>query len=152
MPDSSTYPPVSFYFQVVFTDNGDSVDTSFSEVSGLSLEIGTEDVEEGGENRFVHKLPKAAKHGNLILKRGIAEMSSPLVTWCQSVLEGDMSSPVTSMVVMVYLMDEERFPIRAWMCDNAYPVKWEVDGFNSTKNEVAIETIELAYYSLSRVL
>ena len=29
-----------------------------------------ETVVEGGENRFVHRLPKPVKHPNLVLKRG----------------------------------------------------------------------------------
>ena len=31
---------------------------------------------EGGENRFVHRLPKPVKHPNLVLKRGLATTSS----------------------------------------------------------------------------
>ena len=146
------YPPTAFYFKVVFSLMGSSLDTSFQDVSGITMEKDTIDVEEGGENRFVHKLPRVSKHGNLVLKRGIAEIDSPLVTWCQTTIEGDFSDEIITMPLIVYLMNEEQVPIRGWIFDNAYPVKWEVDSFNSTKNEVVLETIELAYNTVNRVI
>ena len=148
----SDYPPSSFYFKVVFTLTGGQVDTSFQDVSGISGELNVEEVEEGGENRFVHKLPKKVKHGNLVLKRGIATISSPLVIWCKSVIEGDLSSSIVTMPIMVYLMNEYQVPIRGWLFGNAYPVKWNVGDFNSTKNEVVLETIELSYTTLNRII
>jgi len=148
----SDYPPSSFYFKVVFTLTGNFVDTSFQDVSGISGELNVEEVEEGGENRFVYRLPKRVKHANLVLKRGIAGMSSPLVLWCKSVIEGDLSLSVETMPVTVYLMNEYQVPIRGWIFGNAYPVKWEVGEFNSTKNEVALETIELSYSTLNRIV
>ena len=65
MPDINTlsmleggdYPPSAFYFKVVFGATLGMTDTSFQDVSGISTEVTTEDVIEGGENRFVHKLP-----------------------------------------------------------------------------------------------
>ena len=56
------------------------------------------------------------------------------------------------MLVQVHLIGGDKVPVRSWAFSNAYPVSWEVDGFNSTKNEVAIETIELRYSYLSRIL
>lgn len=146
------YPPAAFYFKVVFSLTGGLLDTSFQDVSGISMEKDTIDVEEGGENRFVHKLPRVSKHGNLVLKRGIARINSPLVLWCKAVIEGDFSDEILTMPLMVYLMNEYKLPIRAWVFDNAYPVKWEVDSFNSTKNEVVLETIELAYNTVNRII
>lgn len=139
------YQPAAFYFKVEFQATKGVSDTSFQEVSGISSEIETESYSEGGESRFVHQLPKAVKHPKLVLKRGIAKNSSPLVKWCRSVFEGDFIKPIKPMRIMVKLMNDNKTPIRAWSFDNAYPVKWEVDSFNSTKNEVAIETIELSY-------
>jgi phage tail-like protein len=62
------YPPAAFYFTVTFGNGVQVPDASFSEVSGISLEMETEAVVEGGENRFVHQLPKGIKHPNLELK------------------------------------------------------------------------------------
>ena len=148
----SDYPPSAFYFKVVFTATAGVTDTSFQEVSGIGSEIDTEPLVEGGENRFVHQLPKAVKHNNLVLKRGIAGKTSPLVNWCISVLEGDFQAAIKPKSINVFLLNEFKIPIRAWSFANAYPVKWEIDAFNSTKSEVAIEQIELSYNYSSRLI
>lgn len=139
------YPLVAFHFKVTFSDVGGGADTSFQEVTGISSEIETESYVEGGENRYVHQLPKAVKHPNLVVKRGIAKMSSPLVEWCRSVLEMDFTEPIAPKSIRVVLLNEKGEPARAWIFANAYPVKWEVESFHSTKNEVAIEKIEFSY-------
>lgn len=139
------YPLPAFHFKVTFSDLGGGGDTSFQEVTGISSEMETEVYVEGGENRFVYQLPKAIKHPNLILKRGLTQRDSPLVEWCRSTLEMDFTEPITPMSIRVVLLNEKGEPARAWFFANAYPVKWEVESFNSTKNEVAIEKIELSY-------
>ena len=158
LDDGSAYLPAAFYFKVVFGSSAAAAaapmqaDTSFKEVSGIGAEVSTEDVPEGGENRFVHKLPKGVTHGNLELKRGIASMTSPLVVWCRSVMEMDFMVPIVPQPLVVYLMDETGVPIRAWSFANAFPIKWEVEGFSSTKNEVAIEKIVLSYNYSNRLI
>ena len=69
---SNDYPPSAFYFKVVLSATAGMSDTSFQEGSGISSEVTTEGVSEGGENRYLHKLPKGVTHSNLELKRGIA--------------------------------------------------------------------------------
>lgn len=146
------YPPSAFYFQVAFAQASGISDTSFQEVSGIGSEIETEEVVEGGENRYVHLLPKGVKHPKLTLKRGIAKNTSPLVKWCRTVLEADFAERIVPQLLMVYLMNEHKIPIRAWSFANAYPVNWEVEDFNSTKNEVAIEKIDLSYNYSNRLI
>ena len=145
------YPPVAFYFNVMLGTSG-GLDTSFSEVSGIATEMDLEPVPEGGENRFTWQLPKGMKHPNLELKRGIGALTSPLVIWCKSVLEGGLSSTIITSPLLVNLMDENGIPIRSWSFVNCFPVKWEVEGFNSTKNEVAIEKIVLSYSYSTRLI
>jgi len=141
----SNYPPAAFYFTVSLGPLPLVADSSFREVSGIGPEMDTETVVEGGENRFVHVLPKAVKHPRLVLRRGIAARTSPLVAWCKTTLEGGLSQPIEPKLVHVFLLDELSLPVRAWSFENAYPVKWEVEGFQSMKNEVAVEKIELSY-------
>ena len=148
---SDPYPPSAFHFKLVFA-GAPETDTSFQEVSGIGSEIDIQEVVEGGENRFVHRLPRGVKHPLLSLKRGIADIDSPLVKWCKAVLEGDFVQPIEVQEVKVYLLDENHNPLRGWSFANAYPVKWEVDSFHSTKNEVAIETIELSYNHSIRIV
>jgi len=148
---SNEYPLPAFYFKVVFAATAENDDISFQEVSGITSEMEMEELHEGGENRFSHQLPKALKHSRLVLKRGIAEMDSPLVRWCRDVLDGAFIKPIKPMTIEVRLMNEAGEPVRAWSFVNAFPVSWEVEGFNSTKNEIAIEKIELSYNYFDRV-
>jgi phage tail-like protein len=144
------YPPVAFHFRVSFGTAAPDADCSFREVSGIAAEMDTETVVEGGENRFVYTLPKAVKHPRLVLKRGVAPYTSRLVTWCRDVLEGGLGQPVTTKLMQVALLDETGQPLRVWTFDGAYPVKWDVDPFQSSKNEVAMEKVEFAYLSVKR--
>jgi phage tail-like protein len=146
------YPPVAFSFKVVFAATAGKFDTSFQEVSGIKAEITTETYKELGENGFEYQLPNPPVYPKLMLKRGISSMTSPLVLWCKSVFESNFSIPFEPMDIMVYLMDEDKVPKRAWGFSNAFPVSWEVDGFKSDENKVAIEKIELRYNSLTRQL
>jgi len=138
-------PPAAFYFTVTFGTQPPDADSSFREVSGIAPEMETESVVEGGENRYVLALPKAVKHPKLVLKRGIAPITSRLLTWCQAALEGGLNRPIFPKQIHLFLLDGLGCPLRVWSFNNAYPVKLEVEAFNSTKNEVALEKIELSY-------
>jgi phage tail-like protein len=141
----SGYPLPAFSFSVSIGSGSEIPDTAFSEVSGISTEIETEAIVEGGENRFVHQLPKQVKHGQLVLKRGIAQKESPLTRWCVRALEGQFVRAIELKMVIVSLVDASGGVLRAWQFNHAYPVKWTVDPFSSTKNEIAVEQISLAY-------
>jgi phage tail-like protein len=145
------YAPPAFYFGVSFGNGSTIPDTAFSEVSGIGTDIETESVVEGGENRFVHQLPKGVKHGFLELKRGITLLSSPLAQWCKKTLEGEFASMIELQIVIVKLLGADGAVLRTWQFNDAYPVKWSVDPFSSTKNEVAIEKISLAYSYCQRI-
>ncbi len=144
--------PVSFYFMVRFKGASDEKkwEVPFQEVSGIKTSIDVEGVREGGENRFIHKLPKNAKQGNLVLKAAVQPKDSPFLMWCKKILESDFSTPLELKDVYVMLLNDEGQALMHWHIRNAYPVSWEIGAFNSTKNEVAVETVELAYTFLTR--
>jgi len=148
---AALYPLPAFYFKVVFAALP-GADTSFQEVRGIGAEMDFEEIKEGGENRFIHRLPGRVRHPQLELKRAIAPYLSPLVTWCRLTLETGYATQISTTLVNVYLLDELGIPVRAWSFANAYPTKWEVDDFKSTKNDVAIETIVLSYTYSNRIL
>jgi phage tail-like protein len=141
----SVFPPAAFRFTVQIAGSPEPDDATFQEVSGISPELEAEISREGGENRFVHAVPKAAVHPRLVLKRGIADQRSPLARWCETVLEAGPSQPIETRDVTLRLLDETGAPLRAWSFRDAYPVRWTVDSFSDDKARLAIETIELAY-------
>jgi phage tail-like protein len=143
-------PAPAFYFRVVFDGATGSVsaspaDNSFMEVDGLTPSIDTESVEEGGENRFVHELPKGVKYSKLSLKRGIAGLNSPLVDWCKQVLESGFIDLIQPKDLSIRLLDRKGDPLRTWDVINAYPVRWQVEKFDSMNNAIAVEKIEMSY-------
>lgn len=53
--------------------------------------------------------------------------------------------------VVIHLLDENSDPKASWQCVRAYPMKWNLGGFDSGKSELAMETIELAYAYSERI-
>lgn len=144
---ASYYPPVGFHFNVEFPGIGSGdKDMRFQEVSGLTAEMGTDPLAVGGENRFSYKLPTRATYGNLILKRGMLT-DSGLIKWFRDTIENFEFKPVD---INVHLLNEKHEVLTAWKVLQAYPVKWVISNFNSTGNELAVETIELAYQFFQR--
>lgn len=136
---SNYYPPLGFHFKVEFADL--SGEYQFQSVSGLNVEFETEQVAEGGENRFKHKLPVSTRYPNLVLKRGI-RVDSSLTKWCREALEDFDIKPTN---ITISLLNEEHEPLMTWNVVHAYPIKWSVSEFNAEKSQLAIESIELAY-------
>lgn len=151
MPDD-LYPAVGFHFAVRFSPGSKDVDASFREAGGIDSQLKTTAYREGGENRFVHALPNAVEHPLLSLRRGIASKDSPLVKWCKETLEGGLVERIETKSMSVLLLDAEGHALRVWSFANAYPVRWTVDAFDATRNEVAMERIELSYAYCRREL
>ena len=136
------YPPVSFYFRVSFNGIGSTtIDTQFQSVAGLSVEMQTETVAEGGENRFEHVLPIRSKYNDLTLKRGLFK-DSDLIQWCFDTFESTIIVPVTLDISM---LNEEGDPLFTWNVVHAWPKKWSVTDLNAESSAVAIESLELHY-------
>ena len=136
------YPPVGFHFLVKFEDFSEETDTYFQEVSGLSVTVNTEEYAEGGENRFVHKLPKGTSYDHLVLKRGVVK-NSKILQWCSQAVENLHFEPKN---LLVSLLNENRNEICSWNIVHAYPTKWSFTGLNAQSSELLIETIELNYH------
>ena len=133
------YPPLGFHFKVEFT--GFSGEFEFQSVSGLTVSVDTEEIAEGGENRFKHKIPVRTKFPNLVLKRGLL-VNSEIISWCRSAMEDFDFLPVD---IVVKLLNEKHEPLLSWNVVHAYPVKWSISDFNAEENKLVIETLELNY-------
>ncbi len=148
---ASIYPPVSFFFRVDFDDQKLKAETSFQSVTGLSVDMQTETLKEGGENRFEHVLPVRTKYNPLVLKRGLLK-NSEMVKWCmEAILDFDIR-PMNLLVNLLYVKRPEpqkppegSEPLMTWKVINAWPKKWSVSEFNAEQNSLAIESLELNY-------
>jgi phage tail-like protein len=138
----SYYPPVGFYFEVNFGDVGKKeTDTHFQSVSGLSVEMQTDTVREGGENRFVHVIPKNTSYQNLTLKRGVIP-DSGIIKW---ILDTFQSLQIRPVDLTITLFNEKKDPLMLWNVFQAWPKKWAVEDLNAMESKVLIESLEMQY-------
>ena len=136
------YPPVSFHFKVeVLGLPPMEQDARFTEVSGLSVEMATEEIAEGGQNRYLQRFPQRAKYPELVLKRGLL-LGSEVLEWMRAALQDFDIQPKN---LDVKLLNEEHQPLLTWHVVNAYPTKWSVSDLNATSNTVMIETLSFHY-------
>ena len=93
----------------------------------------------------VTKLPGRARYGNVILKRGVIG-SLNLYQWWNEVRNGNVNARRT---VTIQLQNEDRTEIvMTWKLLRAWPAKYTGPSLNGKGNDVAIETLELAFERL----
>jgi phage tail-like protein len=163
------YPLGAFYFSVKVLDpvtvgslvanlaTGDfgsilsDVDASFQEVTGIESQFDVEEVIEGGENRFIHRLPRYTKYSNLVLKRGVVTKLSFLAEWFGFTIGSSLSLPIVPFNVLVMLQNQDGWPAVAWAFVNAYPIRWEIAPMDSLDNKILTEKLELSYNYFQRL-
>jgi phage tail-like protein len=146
------YPPPVFHFKVEVrlaglalpdgrTFRANDNDVRFAEAGGLSMEMTSEELPEGGENRFVQKYPLRAKYPELVLKRGLL-VGSSVFEWMRAAIQDFQILPTS---VFVMLLNREHEALMTWHLVNAYPTKWTLGDLNASGNTVAIETLQMYY-------
>jgi len=136
-------PIIGMRFGVLFLAGGvipNPLDIRFQKVSGLSVEVETEPVSEGGQNLYTQKLPKGVKYNNLVLERGMV-IGSPLNLEFNATMS---LFKFSTSNVLVTLLGESKVPLAAWLFMKAYPVKWSTSDLNA-EPALVIDTMELAY-------
>ena len=120
----------------------------FMEVSGLEVSVETEDVQEGGQNSFVHRLPGRMTWPNLRLKRGVTK-NDTLLTWLnkssgeQFAAAGNKLARSSAALTLLGPGGER---LRAWEFDGAFPVKWTGPTFAVESSEAAVEELEITHH------
>lgn len=142
-------PIVGFHFAVKFELSPmQAVDTKFQSVAGLKATVEMETYQEGGQNRFAHKLPLGLEYADLVLKRCLTTDTSGVATWCKTNMENFNFSPVN---LTVSLLNEKGVPLRSWYVVHAIPLSIEYGDFNAEENKLVIETITLKYQFFKEV-
>ena len=123
-------------------DVGDMKIGQFTECSGLSAEWEILEYQEGGEDRFVHKLRSRLKYPNLVLKRGVT-YEDGFLKWFF-----DRKERTDRALLKLTLLGEDSQTIREWSFSGAFPVKWTGPSFNAKSSNIATETLEIAHEGL----
>ncbi len=139
----NVWPLPKFYFSVQL---GDDMSVSFQEVSGLESETRPIEYRHGNSPIFYPiKMPGLGKVGNVTLRKGIFVADSKLWTWYSEI----KLNTIKRRTVVISLLDETGSPKMVWTLNNAFPTKITGADLRSTGNEVAVETVEIAYETLT---
>ena len=145
MTSSRTMDP-PFAGKFVFTVDGLTIG-AFTEVSGLSVQIDVEDLAEGGQNQYTHKLPGRMKWPNLVLKRGITDTDNLFAWFAKSSGDGfaGAGNRIEPRQGSIALMDAAGKPVRTWKFTDAYPVKWTGPKLAASSRDLAVEELEVCH-------
>ena len=141
--DGQRVTGATFLFEVDGVEIG-----RFMEISGLEVSVAVEDLEEGGENSYVHKLPGRMSWPNITLKRGITQNDS-LLTWLnkssgeQFAAGGNRLARSTAAVTLVGPSAQR---LRAWEFNGAFPIRWKGPQFAVDSTEMAVEELEITHH------
>lgn len=139
-------PLPAFCFEVRLSINGMGDGKAyFKSVGGLKAETEVVDYRAGGVNNSTYKLVGATKWPNLVLKRGFTA-DGKLMDWRKAWLSPTETK--TRATVTITQLDTQMQPKYEWQFADAWPAKWELSELDASKNEVAIETVELAHHGL----
>jgi phage tail-like protein len=139
-------PDPPFTGRFVFLVDGLTIG-AFTEVSGLSVQIDTEELAEGGQNHYTHKLPGRMKWPNLVLKRGITD-SDNLFEWfakCSGDGFAKADNRLERLGGSVKLLDTKGQTVRRWSFVEAYPVKWTGPRLAASSRDLAVEELEVCH-------
>ena len=140
---SATWPIPKFFFNI---DLGDGKKQGFSEISGLESDIKPIEYRHGDSPVFAPiKMPGLRAVGNVTLKKGVFTQDSIFWDWFNQA----QLNIIKRRTVVINLLDEKAAPKVTWTLTNAWPTKVTGTDMKSDSNEVAIETLEIAYETLT---
>lgn len=138
---NNIWPLPKFYFSVQIG----GASTSFQEVTGLDTESRPIEYRHGDSPSFYPiKMPGLGKVGNVTMRKGIFVNDTQLWDWFNQI----KLNTIARQTVVVNLLDETGAPKMVWTLNNAFPTKVTGTDLKSEGNEVAVESVEIAYETL----
>jgi phage tail-like protein len=120
----------------------------FREVSGLQVTVDVQDLAEGGQNSFTHKLPSRMSWPNITFKRGLTQ-SDALFDWLQeSSGEGfaGNNNALARRTGAVTVLDYEGNRLRSYDLIDVFPVRWKGPDFSIGNTAPLEEELEIAHH------
>lgn len=143
--------PVEVHATFRFTVTIGNLDqAAFTECTLPSLQVETIDINEGGLESIVHRLPVRVKASTVTLRRGIVK-SSELWAWYDQVRRGDISKALREVTITMFGLSHGSasssiIPISTWVFHRAYPIKWVGPQLKAGDQAIALEEIEIAHH------
>lgn len=142
---NSLWPIPKFHFKV--TIGGEDIG-SFQEVSGLKKTVEVIDYRGGDSVEFfMQKVPGLQKFDNITLKRGVFHEQKQFTEWMKEVRDNLSSHDLgeARKDITIELLDAAQAAVMTWTIVRAFPVSVTYPDLNSTANEIAVESLELAH-------
>jgi phage tail-like protein len=146
MPQPGQQPVYFRAFQFAVEIDG-IAQAHFQEVGGIDATTDLIEYREGGDNLGPRKLPGQTKHSNLTLKRGYTD-DTQLWKWYEDVMTGRTEKIRKDIsLLQLDMAGQEKF---RWNLYQAFPVKYTGPSYNAKGNDLAIESLEIAYERIER--
>ena len=113
---------------------------TWSKIDGLGFAFDVTEYREGGVNGYMHKIVGPLKYDNVRLSRPVDSDSLLLYIWLSANLVA-----VVPQTMAITALDSEGSEVTTWNLSGVVPVKWSGPSLDVAGNQIATETLEIAY-------
>lgn len=131
-------PALSLFYKV--TIDGVIPLGTWSKIEGLGFSYDVKEYREGGVNGYMHKIVGPLKYDNVRLSRPVDSDSMLLYIWLSANLV-----KVVPQTMEIMVMNSEGKEVTTWNLSGVVPVKWQGPSLDIFGNQIAMETLEVAY-------
>ena|SRR3972149_4002196 len=145
MPETGaiTDPYRAYNFKLIIEGK---TEAHFTACQGIGVSVEVIKYRQGGERQVVRAIPGQVDFQPVTLHYGLTH-SRELFDWMMTSVNGK----VERQNVSILMLDPEGInEVMRWNLENAWPAAWRAASLDALSKEVAIESITLAYETLSR--
>jgi phage tail-like protein len=113
----------------------------FNECSGIKNTTEVVEIQEGGLNARVHKLPGQTRWENIVLRYGMSS-DTYMIEWRNEILNDNFKARRNASIIV---LDNDLSELRRFNVKNAWPVSYEGPGLNAASSDLAVESVEIAH-------
>jgi phage tail-like protein len=113
---------------------------TWTKIENLAFSFAVEEYREGGLNTYTRKIIGPLKYENVRLSRPVDADSMLIAAWLTANLV-----KIVPQTMSITAMDSAGNEVTTWNLSGVVPVKWTGPTLDVNGNQVAMETLELAY-------
>lgn len=113
---------------------------NWTKCDGLGVAFEIEEIKEGGQNGFIHKIPGHPNFDHIRLTRPIDKDSEKVTAWVGSLVAG-----LKYQTAEITVLDAAGETVATWNLLGVFPARWSGPTLDVNGNQVASETLELAH-------
>jgi len=120
----------------------------FAAVRGLQVTSQTENLTEGGQNGYTHRLPGRLEWPNITFSRGLTDADA-LFDWMNKTAgEGFAAAgnKITRSTGAITAVASNGDRLRSWSLEGFFPVRWTGPDFATASDDPLTEELEIAHH------